>query len=120
MRTMLNQYINYYNPELYYVIEGDLLSIESDVEIKNEFDVDVVCIGTQTIKESDLFRRIKDNANKHGCWTEKYTDIELYKLFKDIINKSIKDREIAKENKLIYLDNSYGEEILKNYVNNIR
>lgn len=90
------------------------------IEIKNNYDIDVVCIGTPNIEENDLFNRIRKNASIHGCWTEKYSDNELHKLCNEIINQSKKEMKIAKENGLIYLDNSNSNKCLQDYVNKIK
>lgn len=113
---MLKQYTSFYNPDLYYVIEGDLLSVADALDIKKEYDVDVVCIGTPNINENDLFNRIRINASAHGCWTEKYSDVELHKLCSEIIEQSKKELMFCKSNNLIYLDNSYSNKYLQDYV----
>ena len=76
----------------------------------------VFCIGTPNINEIDLFNRIRKNAAINGCCTEKYSDEELHKLCNEIIEQSKKELIVSKENKLIYLDNSYSNECFQNYV----
>jgi adenylate kinase family enzyme len=120
VKEMLKQYTCYYNPELFYVIEGDLLSLESAIDIKKEFDIDIVCVGAPTITEPHLFKRIIDNGKKYGCWTEKYTDIELHKLCEEIIEQSKKEYKLANKKGLIYLDNSYDNACLQKYVDHIK
>lgn len=120
LKAMLNQYIKYYNPEMFYIIEGDLLSIEDAIKIKKENDVDIVSIGTPNISENDLFNRIRTNAKKHGCWTKSLSYLELHKLCVEIIEQSKKEEIISKENNLIYLDNSYSNTCLQEYVDNLK
>lgn len=67
---ILKQYQNYYNPDTYYVIEGDILSIEDTLLVQKNCDVEIICIGTPNISKEDLFKRIRQNAIKYGCWTE--------------------------------------------------
>ncbi len=120
LKAMLNQYIKFYNPEMFYVIEGDLLSIEDAIKIKEEYDVDVVCIGTPNINENELFDRIRNNAAIHKCWTKKLSDNELNILCTEIIEQSIKEKKISQEKGLIYIDNSKNNNTMKNYINSIK
>ena len=120
LKAMLNQYIKYYNPEMFYIIEGDLLSIEDAIKIKKEYDIDIVCIGTPNISEIDLFNRIRNNAKNHRCWTKCLSDSELHTLCEEIIEESKKEEIISKDNNLIYLDNSYSNLCLQDYVDNLK
>lgn len=116
LKTMLKQYTNYYNPDLFYIIEGDILSINDAIEIKKDYDIDIVCVGTPNIKEIDLFNRIRKNASIYGCWTEKYSDEQLHKLCNQIIKQSKEELKISEESGLIYLDNSYNNKCFQNYI----
>ena len=103
---ILEDYKKFYNPDLYYVIEGDAISIEESLKIFNSQEIEIICVGNPNIKPKDLFKRIRTNALKYGCWTEKYSDEELLGRCKEFIKQSQKEEKIAKENNLIYLDTS--------------
>ena len=77
IKKIIEHYQKYYNPDMYYIIEGDILSIEDAIEIRNQYEVDIIYVGMPNIKEIDLFNRIRENASKYGCWTSKCSDIEL-------------------------------------------
>ena len=120
IRAMLKQYTKYYNPDFYYILEGDILSIEDALEIKKDFDVDIVCVGTPSIDENDLFNRTRKNASINGCWTKSYSDDQLHNLCNEIINRSKKEMNISSDNELTYLDNSYNSECFQDYANSIK
>lgn len=119
MNKILEYYQNYYNPDTYYIIEGDILSIEDALLLKNNYDIEIVCIGVPNTNETNLFKRIRENAAKYGCWTKKYSDEELLNSCSKYIEQSKKEELIAKENKLIYLDTSLNTECLNEYVKNM-
>lgn len=116
---ILEYYQNYYNPDTYYIIEGDILSLEDALKLYSKFEIDVVCIGTPNINVNDLFKRIRENSIKYGCWTTKYSDEELLNVCKGYIERSKKEEEIAKENGLTYLDTSLNNDCLEEYVKNL-
>lgn len=88
LEAMLNQYIKYYNPEMFYIIEGDLLSIEDAIKIKKEYDVDIVSIGTPNISENDLYDR--------KVVSYKISNRNDNKLVIDTLNEAIKKRQDVK------------------------
>ena len=88
LEAMLNQYIKYYNPEMFYIIEGDLLSIEDAIKIKKEYDVDIVSIGTPNISENDLYDR--------KVVSYKISNRNYNKLVIDTLNEAIKKRQDVK------------------------
>lgn len=116
IKKIIEHYQKYYNPDMYYIIEGDILSIEDAIEIRNQYEVDIIYVGMPNIKEIDLFNRIRENASKYGCWTSKCSDIELHKRYYDIIEQSKKDKIVADENEIVYLDTSLNNDCLYNYV----
>lgn len=120
INKMLKQYQEYYNPELYYVIEGDILSIEDALKMYYQYEIEIVCIGTPKIEKQVLFERIRTNASKYGCWTEKYTDDELLKECEKIIERSKTEESISKENNLTYLDTSINMDCLLEYVKKLK
>ena len=119
LREMLKQYTNHYNPDIYYVIEGDMLSIENAIIMKEQYDVEVVCVGVPNMTKEDLFDRTRQNAAKFGCWTNEYSDSELLGLCQNIIDQSKREVIIAKDNDLIYLDTSFGPQCLIDYVGSL-
>ena len=117
---MLEQYKNYYNPDLYYIIEGDILSIEDALVLRDRYNIDIICIGKPNISAENLFKVIKKNCAKYGCWTEKYTDIELLDKCKKIIDQSKIEERISKKNGIIYLDTSKNNNCLLEYAKNLK
>lgn len=120
INKMLEQYQKYYNPDLYYVIEGDMLSIEDALYLKKLYEIDIICVGTPNITEENLFKRIRENSLKYGCWTKGYSDNELFDLCHKIINQSRKEKKISGENNIIYLDTSVDYSCLLNYVEELK
>lgn len=120
INKMLNQYQRYYNPTLYYVIEGDLLSIKDALKLYQQYEVELVCVGVPKMKPHDLFVRIRTYASKYGCWTDKYSDIDLLEKCGKFIKQSQKEEKIAKENNLIYLDTSSSIDCFSEYVTKIK
>ena len=116
IKKIIDHYQRYYNPDMYYIVEGDILSIEDAIEIRNQYEVDIVYVGMPNINENDLFNRIRENAFKYGCWTSKYSDIELHKRCLDIIEQSKRDKIVADKNGVVYLDTSLNNDCLFNYV----
>jgi adenylate kinase family enzyme len=88
LEAMLNQYIKYYNPEMFYIIEGDLLSIEDAIKIKKEYDVDIFSIGTPNISENDLYDR--------KVVSYKISNRNDNKLVINTLNEAIKKRQDVK------------------------
>lgn len=120
INKMIEQYKNYYNPNLYYVIEGDILSIEDALEMYKQYEIEIVCLGMPKINLHDLFERIRMYASKYGCWTDKYSDSELFDRCQEFIEQSKKEEKIAKENNISYLDTSFGLDCLLEYVKSLK
>lgn len=117
---MFDQYQKYYNPDLYYIIEGDMLYIKDALEISRQHNVDIICIGTPNIKSEALFNRIRENALKYGCWTSKCSDEELISICQEIINQSKEEEAFAKNNNIVYLDTSLNNNSLLKYIENLK
>lgn len=120
INRMVEQYSNHYNPNLYYIIEGDILSIEEALKIKQKYDVEIVCIGMPIIQPRDLFARIRHYSSKYGCWTDKLTDEGLLEKRQQFIKRSKKDLKLAEENNITYLDTSLNMDCIKKYVVNLK
>ena len=116
---ILEHYQKYYNPDLYYIIEGDMLTIEDAVLLKDKYNIEIICVGKPNTSKEELFKLMRENSSKYGCWTEKYTDVELLDKCQKIIEQSIREEKIAKEKDIIYLDTSINNNCLLEYLNNI-
>ena len=88
---MIEEYEKYYNPKTYYVIEGNLLDAELALELHRKSDVDVVFVGMPKNNPNILFERIRLNALKYSCWTNKYSDSELLIRCQEIIEQRKKE-----------------------------
>ena len=123
IKEYFNILIDTKNQNEHYLIEGGGLSDEYIIELNQNKNVKVVCVGKTLITPEEFFeetRKYEKNLETSG-WTKRLDDKTLLKWCEGWINQSKKNKEFCEKNNIIFIDTSYNQmESLGEFVDSIK
>ena len=123
IREYFNILIDTKNQNEHHLIEGGGLSDEYIIELNQNENVKVVCVGKTLITPEEFFeeiRKFEKNLETYG-WTKRLDDKTLLKWCEGWINQSKKNKEFCEKNNIIFIDTSYNQmESLGEFVDSIK
>ncbi len=113
LSAFINQYLTLLikNKNEHHVIEGGGLSDKFLLELNQNENIKVVCVGKTLITPKEFFdeiRKYEKNLETYG-WTKKLDDKTLLSWCSGWINQSKKNKEFCEKNNILFIDTSYNQ-----------
>lgn len=123
IREYLKILMNTKNKSEHHLVEGGGLSDEYLIELNQNKNIKVVCVGKTLITPKDFFdeiRKYEKNLETYG-WTKRLDDKTLLNWCTGWINQSKKNKEFCEKNNIMFIDTSFNQmSVLGEFVDNVK